>query len=215
MQPDECKLGGPEISRHFPKTWQLIRNLLDGWIASGFNEAAELGWPLEIAGSEFISINRWRFAKNSSCVLNDLYAAADPYVTPACLDDCPEAAQMPGGTAALPSYSPCWERCRYDAIINHMPQHETRALLEAARTNGSCRAVRYEVLDGPMEYLMGGNGFFDFAPSKIASYSDLTPFLESGRAWGSQRLLSNLKAWLTAISNSTMYQVPLSASECL
>jgi hypothetical protein len=66
-----------------------------------------------------------------------------------------------------------------------------------------------------MEYLMGGNGFFDFAPSKIASYSDLTPFLESGRAWGSQRLLSNLKAWLTAISNSTMYQVPLIASECL
>ena len=213
MQPDECKLGGPEIYRHYPKTWQFIRNLLDGWIASGFNEAAELGWPLEIAGSEFISINRWRFAKNASCVLNDLYAAADPYVTTACLDDCPEAAQMPGGTAALPSYSPCWERCRYDAITNHMPQHETRALLEAARTNGSCRAVRYKVLDGPMEYLMGGNGFFDFAPSKIASYSDLKPFLDSGRAWGSQRLLSNLKAWLTAISNSTMYQVPLSASD--
>ena len=54
---------------------------------------------------------------------------------------------------------------------------------------------------------MGGNDFWEFGPNTIETYEELAPFLSSRRPWGSKRLLSNLKAWLTAISNTSVYQV--------
>ena len=126
VQPEECKLDSGELAKRFPRVVGTIKELFDRWIASGFNEAAGLGWPLMISGAEFISINKWEFAKNASCVLSDVYAAAESYVDPLCSSSCPEAERNR-------STSPCWAKCRYDAIVNRMPKEETAKVLETAK----------------------------------------------------------------------------------
>ena len=165
------------------------------------------------------------------CVLNAVYAAAEEHVDPACLYGC-----APPPLPEPSSLSPCWHRCRYDAIINRMPAQRTREVLEAAKRAGGgggggrpttaataaadgnrsgggdggsgggsgvgCPTIDYPVLEGPMEYLMGGGDFWDFGASDEVA-ADL-----GRRPWGSKRLLSNLKAWMTTISNALLPPSP-------
>ena len=188
VQPDECRVSGQGLQRLFPTTHAKVRSLFDRWIDSGFNHAAELGWPLEISGSEFISINSWEFAQNASCVLTALYQAAEEHLDAACLGKCDLASRND-------STSYCWTTCRYDAILNRMPTARILEVLGNAKSSASCPPTLYSALDGPVEYLMGGDSFWDFGDPKL-----------SPRGWGSRRLLSNLKAWLTQMSNTSMYQ---------
>ena len=103
VQPDECKLGPDELRLQFPRLHARLTELFGKWRSSGFNDAAELGWPLEISGSEFISINRWEFVHNASCVLNAVYAAAEEHV------DAPRARRA---CIRLPMYLPCISQVR-------------------------------------------------------------------------------------------------------
>ena len=98
----------------------------------------------------------------------------------------------------------CWNHCFYDAVIERMPAAVTRRVLATAQTDATC-TLRYEILHGPTEWLMGGAHFWRFGPTpadELASPRAQAPW----REWGAQRLMSNLKAWLTAVSNTSVYQ---------
>ena len=58
--------------------------------------------------------------------------------------------------------------------------------LLSAQVSAEC-VHQYDVLDGPVEYVMGGNDFWEFGPAPEGTGM-------SQRKWGSYRLLSNLKA---------------------
>lgn len=187
VQPKECMFHGGELKRRFPKAFGFVYDLFARWIESGMNEEAALGWPLEISGSEFISINAWRFARNSSCLFSSLFDAAAPFAAQ-CLDvhGCGE-----GGTEV--SLSKCWMGCIFEAIITKMPRVEVLAALDETTLETACQPTKYDLLDGPFDYIMGGDGFWDFGP-------------KAKGGWGNQRLISNLRAWLTNMSNTTTYQ---------
>ena len=50
----------------------------------------QIGWPLEITGSEFISINAWPFRQNVSCVFDAVFAAGERHADAQCLESCRE-----------------------------------------------------------------------------------------------------------------------------
>jgi hypothetical protein len=68
-QPAPCFLsaidGGWE--HHFPQLFRKLNDMLQGWISSGFNEEAHLGWPLHVHGGEFITISPWRRPQPATC----------------------------------------------------------------------------------------------------------------------------------------------------
>ena len=69
----------------------------------------------------------------------------------------------------------------------------------------SSRHRSHAVLDGPTEFVMGGSvPRFEFAPGAETRVG--VPPVAGYRAWGSNRVLSNLKSWLTQISNTSVYQ---------
>ena len=115
------------------------------------------GMPLALQGCEFISINKWPFAVNSSCVLDAVFSAARPYMEPRCLGRCPAG-------SAEPSASPCFLRCMFAAIIERTPQSVIRATLAALQRGGSahCERLEYDLFHGPIDFAMGGSRFWDF-----------------------------------------------------
>ena len=118
-------------------------------------------------------------AQNVTCLLRDLFSHALNFVRPSCLFD-----------GCLPSEK-CWLHCVFEAIIDRAPHNATVAVLERARSDASCSVREPDFvpfLDGPVDFVMGGDGIWNF-----------------GR-WGSRRTLSNLKAWLTQLSNLSVYQ---------
>ena len=102
VQPQECMLHGEEIKNRYPETHARLQAKLTGWLKSGFNHEAELGWPLHMSGSEFVAINSWGFPKNSSCVFMDVVNAA-ANLTESCWAACPESKE-PGDK----SLTSCW-----------------------------------------------------------------------------------------------------------
>ena len=74
VQPPECMFGGEDIKERFPLVHGAVETVLQRWVSSGFAARAGLGWPLDISGGEFISINKWPFSNNASCVLADIFA---------------------------------------------------------------------------------------------------------------------------------------------
>lgn len=103
VQPLECMHSGETIAQQWPKTHAKLRAKLDGWIASGFNHEAELGWPLDMSGGEFVTINKWGFPKNSSCVFMDLVLAVKDLA-----QDCWAACPDYPSNVADKSLTTCW-----------------------------------------------------------------------------------------------------------
>ena len=81
-QPAPCFLsaidGGWE--HQFPQLFRKLNDLLQGWISSGFNEEAHLGWPLHVHGGEFITISPWRRPQTATCLFRALliHSASQP-----------------------------------------------------------------------------------------------------------------------------------------
>eukprot|EP00316_Scyphosphaera_apsteinii_P000693 CAMPEP_0119316536 /NCGR_PEP_ID=MMETSP1333-20130426/39898_1 /TAXON_ID=418940 /ORGANISM="Scyphosphaera apsteinii, Strain RCC1455" /LENGTH=545 /DNA_ID=CAMNT_0007322209 /DNA_START=129 /DNA_END=1766 /DNA_ORIENTATION=- len=188
VQPEECMLnGGRIIKALFPGLIALVQRLFVEWMEGGFSDEAELGWPLEIAGGEFISINAWRLTHNSSCLFNQLFNAAAPHASSCLALRCKRSERSD-------STSPCWLTCIFDALINKMPRSELLQLItEASSAEATCNALDHDLLHAPFEYFMGGDGFWDFGERKYGG-------------WGKMRLISNLRAWLTKVSNVPIYQ---------
>lgn len=59
MAADEAIISYPltprELEERYPAFHSNISRILDGWLASGMNEVAALGWPLEIVDAAFVS----------------------------------------------------------------------------------------------------------------------------------------------------------------
>lgn len=93
-QPEPCFHNGH--ARAFPRFHAALTSMLEGWISSGFHDAAELGWPLSVEGSEFISINPWKRSNSATCLVRALFIAAAARRAPArerasrerCLNEC-------------------------------------------------------------------------------------------------------------------------------
>jgi hypothetical protein len=81
-QPAPCFLsaidGGWE--HQFPQLFHKLNDMLQGWISSGFNEEAHLGWPLHVHGGEFITISPWRRPQPATCLFRALliHSASQP-----------------------------------------------------------------------------------------------------------------------------------------
>lgn len=200
VQPEECMLVREEINEVFPKFFEMLEGIMEGWISSGFNTEAHLGYPLTIGGSEFISINKWGFARNSSCVFNELLDVASKHIDPACVaercateEEITTAAKKGNGSRAHHSddlsIHRCWLGCAFTALIHRVPRDVTLGILEQEAQRPAdapaCDVLRHEFVRGAgFEYAMGGDGFYDFGS-------------EGAGGWGDKRLLSNLRAWLT------------------
>jgi len=191
VPPEACRMGAAVIAASFPETHRRLRALLDGWIASGFAANARLGWPLEIVMGEYVSVNRWRWAWNASCVLGAVFNATRMYSQP-CTDRCPTVRTQrrlhvqPADT----SLDECWIRCTVEALLYIVPAELTRrTVLEAAGKHAPCPHRPYALLDGPVEYAMGSTEMLHVR----------------GRGRTRFRLLSNLMAWLTELTNVTVY----------
>ncbi len=186
VPPRACRMGGTDFEAAYPATSARLSALFERWIQSGFHSAARLGWPLEVVTAEFVSVNRWRWAQNASCLLAAVFDAVAPYSRP-CVDQCPE------GEAEDPSLSPCWLRCTVDAIMYAAPAERLRTcVINAVASNAAdCPATtgRYALLRGPMEYAMG----------------ETESLYVRGHGLRRFRLLSNLFAWLSELSNTTLY----------
>lgn len=145
VQPEPCQLyGNEEVQQRFPELYAMLSALFARWHASGLASAAHLGWPLDIIGGEFISINSWPFAQNASCVLSAVYAAAEEYVSSECIHACAPADRTR-------STSDCWARCRYEAVTQRVPPARLRGVLRDAMHDAGQCVVNYTVVDGPME----------------------------------------------------------------
>ena len=74
-QPAPCFLsaidGGWEGK--FPHFFRKLTDMLQGWISSGFNEEAHLGWPLHVRGGEFVKISPWRRPQPATCLFRALF----------------------------------------------------------------------------------------------------------------------------------------------
>lgn len=71
-QPRACFTRPSDLPALYPRFNGALRQLLQGWISSGFHEDASLGWPLDIHGGEFISINPWKRAESATCLVRAL-----------------------------------------------------------------------------------------------------------------------------------------------
>ena len=185
VQPVECMHHGEQLQERYPQTFSAITTTLQRWIRSGLNERAALGWPLTISGSEFISINKWPFVYNASCVLSHVFSAAEALVDPRCIESSCEHPSERTDSLAF-----CWQACYFEAIVERMPANLTTSVLKNAMDpeRAVCDGPLLPLFDGPIEHIMGGNDFYSFGK------------------WGSKRLVSNLKAWLTKMSNVSIYQ---------
>ena len=97
----------------------------------------------------------------------------------------------------------------WGALTTRVPLEEVRRIVRAAAAEeapGGCEEAigRYALLDGPVETVMGGRDFWDFGRDSGGA--------TGGRPWGKLRALSNLRAWLTSVSNETVYQVQYAAA---
>ena len=130
---------------------QYLEEQIELWFEAGIHEWAELGWPLEIDAGEFISINRWHFAKSVECLFQELLdaAAAETLSPAACLRGCPRSARN--------ARSYCWLKCMWDALTTELPAERVRAIIAAARTSASCPPLAHgltfaENADGPGDF---------------------------------------------------------------
>ena len=193
VQPHECMYDGDEIKSVYPKTFSLITGMFQDWVRTGFNVEARVGWPLEISGSEFISINSWRYAANSSCVFNSLLETALADDEPAieqCLDK--QCADLDGRPSSIDG---CWLGCLFESMVTRLPASTIRRVLreEAGEGGRGCSGVEHDVLRGPFEYIMGGDRLWDFGKRDAGE----TGLGARARGWGDHRCLSNLRAWFT------------------
>lgn len=195
VQPRECMLHAESFAASFPRAFDAIDATLRRWLSSGLAAEARLGWPLMMTGGEFISINRSPFSLNASCVLAAVFAAAREHVSPSCASSCPALHSVANAIKGTLDNA-CWLECHYNAIVHRMPKETIRRVLSnAMRPDATCEPALPPFLDGPIEYVMGGAAWFDFGATDV---------FESGR--GHQRLISNLKAWLTSVSNVSVYE---------
>ena len=134
VQPKECMAGPDWAARSVPQTVARINRLLQDWIRTGFNEDAALGWPLRITGGEFVSINRWKYPQNSSCIFQALFNAASERATgqKACVSKCP------GQGAAT---NPCYARCLWRAVQTELSPFMVREVASLAASASSCASV--------------------------------------------------------------------------
>ena len=183
VQPWDCMMIYEEFQQKFPITGKKMLDLMQRWMDSGFNEVADLGFPLQPTGLEFVKINKWEFTHNASCVLSDVVTAARKYVDRVCINSCPKAERNGKSSDAN-----CWAKCTFQAIVSRMPDRAIRNVLNRAKRKRAKCKLPYPLLDGPIEYVMGGNNWFNFDE------------------YGSSRLWSNLKAHLTKVSHTSIYQ---------
>lgn len=63
LQPEACMYDGQELWRIVPETMERIRGVLSAWSENGIVRALKMDrWgSLEVKGSEFISINGWKY----------------------------------------------------------------------------------------------------------------------------------------------------------
>lgn len=192
VQPEGCRVR--EFSRAYPRTHARVQAMLDRWVASGFHREARLGWPLEMVGGEFLTTSKWRFPHNVSCFFSALFDEAAAWSGDACMRRCggsaPTAAaassEPPAGRSAADrsadrsavSLTPCWSRCTLDVLVSQLPAARTREVVErVARAPTCANATPYALLDGPFAHVMGADG-----------------------------LLSVMRAWVTRVTNLTLYQ---------
>jgi hypothetical protein len=137
VQPRACMVGGEDIAQRWPKLWNWVTELFSGWLQTNVSAEAEIGFPLRITGSEFISINSWPFRQNVSCVLNGVFLVGEQYTEGECLAACDEQTATAAGDI---STSQCWLHCMWEAILTKAPVAEIRASLVEAQ-NSVCRML--------------------------------------------------------------------------
>lgn len=138
FQPGECFLSGAGLRESFPRFHQALVEMFEGWISSGFHEAASLGWPLRPSGGMFISINRWKRQSSATCLFRTLFTAvhAMPDVQRSeCLQKCPPQPKRVQDDDVLQDDVPEGERgawsCHLDCwwqSVQRLPQATVRAV---------------------------------------------------------------------------------------
>ena len=193
------------LRKSYPETVARLEAIFARWVANGFSSEAELGWPLEVVGGEYIAVSKWPFKQNASCTLASIFDATKDTASP-CLRKCPDA-------KSISSLSRCWQLCMYNAIVYRTPRGDVRQVLAAAENSVSCDASRYALLDGPMDSIAGSGGRF-----RLVQNTTDGPALEqckegeaaAGTTGGgggasrclTMRLLSHLRAHLTQVHGS-------------
>ena len=168
-QQPECTHSEEHLWVRYPQTMQRLQATMRRWEGSGLARRARLGWPLEAVAAEYIAVNRWSFAHNASCTLAAVFDAAAEYARP-CLQSCPVA-------EAADSLSECWQLCMYDAVVHRVPRSQLHATLAALEARAdACAppryALRYALLDGPIDYVLGPSGAFHTGGSRPSARCD-------------------------------------------
>lgn len=82
------------LSSIAPRFHRKLDNLLNGWIATGFHDDAQLGWPLRVEPSEFLALNHWqRNDASLKCVIDALFMATMNFDDPQ-RDKCVQACNV-------------------------------------------------------------------------------------------------------------------------
>ena len=173
---NECRYSSGDLRDIIPESYAKLDRKLNEWSQNG---TLGLGAPLEVVGAELIAINRWKLRHNSSCLLSALFDASIIHRVN-CMDErCPDEDRDD-------SLGECWQLCAYDALAHRTNTSVVRATLDAVEASKECPVqvfggVRYAVLDGPIDSVLGATGQFDFG--------------QHGRM--RLRALTSLRAWLT------------------
>ena len=120
----------------FPRFFQALQAMLEGWMSSGFHDEASLGFPLHARGGEFVTISPWRKPQTATCIFYALFATASAR-TDGKRDHC--VATRCAETSAMPRGSPdadlCRMRCEWFAVTR-MPH----PIIRRAVTSPDCNS---------------------------------------------------------------------------
>lgn len=200
IQPGECMWnphsGG--IEPWVQPVYAFLAQLLEDWLASGFAREADLGWPLTITSGEVIAINGWGLRQNVSCLFQALMNAASALPDGGGMRACLHNSSCPASAQDARSF--CWTRCVWESITTRLPLQTIDAIVQRARVDATCAAP-------PPGASLGSfaedetrrfwndpdrgwrHGFWDVPAPPAYSY---------------RRLVSEMRAWLTKASNTTL-----------
>lgn len=176
-QPQPCFLQD-RWEQQYPIFARALRDMLQGWISSGFHEEASLGWPLEVMGGEFITISPWRRPQTATCIFRALLGASamrSDRQRSACV-----AKQCTPLRAHTMKQNECLMRCEW-LSVTRLPLHVVRKTVAAP----DCQAPHIRKLRW------------------LAGYSFAEGPDEPSGAWGEAPDVGEMHGWLRLALNDT------------
>ena len=199
VRPMGCHRRKQLFAERYPVTQSVI---VESFERLGKNAATGFGNEVTIANTEYVSINHWPLAHNSSCVFRAVFDAAAAHMPERAEHHdrdcaCPSTAEVRGGSGAITSLRPCFLHCMYEAV-KATPAQTLQQVLEPY-VRASANAGDGGDGGGGGE----GGGEPDGAGDALCAAPNPYPFLDGPVDYflGSEGMWSSMRNWITNVAN--------------